>query len=270
MKKFVSTLLALFLVVPVFAQRNALFRPVQRDTQSVQRDTQSGSEYNSYFRISAGFSGLSFSPDIDQTKFDADIFASGGAIGFALGHKLVGGQKGGLYAEIGAELAYNSGSHTNNAGKKTETETRLNILSTTIPIDLCLKAAIGDRPDYFVLFFGLSPKVNLSADMNYQTTSEKVDGVLIVNGHNVGTSTKTVVNDHKVDLFNEEDMGKDFTAKRFQLGVNAGIGVELGKMLFSYRFCYDFMPFQAYKYNKADVNINTMSHLVSISYVLRK
>lgn len=225
----------------------------------------------SYIRIIAGLSGMQMYSDAGDTKYDTDMFAPGGLVGFAYGKNLSGKERmGGLYAEIGAELTYNTGANVADADTKKEIETRIDILSATMPIDLCYKIPLNTDNDFFVIDGGVSLKANIKADMNYQTTSEKVTGIVVVGGHKVGNTTETVKHDHKMDMFSNDDMGEGFTAERFQIGAHGGVGFEFGNISIRYKFYADIIPFQSYSFRDNQVKTLSMSHNISIAYIFKK
>lgn len=252
MKKLLSTFIIASLSLLAIAQQNT-------------------TQCNSYYRLSAGFSGMQMYSDADDTKFDTDLFSPGGTVGFAYGNILSGkdSPNGALYMEIGADLTFNTGSHVTDEDTKYEVKTRTNIMSASIPFDLCYKIPINTDNDYFFIYGGLCPKANLMANMKIRTASEKATGAIIVGGHNVGAIKELVKHEKTIDMFSGEDMGEGFTAERFQFGANAGLGFEFGKIALSYKFNVDLVPFQDYTFQKLNVKTLTMSHSISVSYIFR-
>ena len=233
MKKITSTIIFLSMSMLAMAQQN----------------NQQTFEFSDFYtRISAGFSGMQIYSNVDETKYDTDLFAPGGTVGLTYGRKLVEelDHKGATYMEIGAELAYNTGANVTDY----DAETRINIMSAIVPISIGYKKLLTPQ-NYCMLFYGgISPKVNMLANMQYQ-----------VKGY-----------DQKIekDLLSVDDMGEEYTAERFQFGLHIGIGFEFDNIYVHYKCHADLMPFQSYDYLDKAVQTRAVSHTLCISYILGK
>ncbi len=207
---------------------------------------------DSYTRISAGFSGMQIYSNVDETKYDTDLFAPGGTISLTYGKKLVEelDHSGATYMEIGAEFAYNTGSNITEGSSKYKVETCIDIMSATVPVSLCYKKMLTPQNYRFVLFGGISSKYNLSANMTYQ----------------IKGSDKKI----EKDMFRKDDMGDNYVAERFQFGLHAGIGLDIDNIYIGYKINADLMPFHSYTYWDEEVNTRIASHTLSISFILGK
>lgn len=206
----------------------------------------------SYFRASIGGSGIYMQTDAD-VKDDSSWFP-GGAAGLFIGWRLSDPKYKhcAMYLEAGGSAQYGI---DNEDGAKTQ------LVTMSIPVDFVYKFRLGDNPaDFsrrFILFFGANPKFNLLA----QTDMDK----------KVKTSgPATFYHGHKVNSYSYKDVHQTIdlleTGEEFQMGANVGFGYEAGRFQIAYKFIYDFMPFQSS--DDVNVNINTMSHVISLSYVL--
>lgn len=247
MKKILFTFVLLSLVVSSFAQDTMLFN-------------------EKYIRISAGYKGDYLFTDGDNPKVNTDMFMSGGSLGLEFGYNLSGNkfQRSAVYLEAGPEVGFTFGKNNDKSNGK------LKLTTLSVPVNLRYKLMMDSKENIFVAFLGATPKYNAMAKMDYQTTEKKVDGVYVVGGHAVGNSYKTEVINHTIDLFSKDDMGEGCTASRVQLGVHAGIGIEIEKQTVGiyYRFNYDVVPFLSYTNKKEDIRTNIMTHSLTISYII--
>ncbi len=68
--------------------------------------------------------------------------------------------------------------------------------------------------------------------------------------------------DLEVNHFDEDDMGEDETANRFQLGLNLGVNFYYNNFMVGYRYQYDFIPYIKYD----DYKMKTSGNFISVGY----
>ncbi len=137
-----------------------------------------------------------------------------------------------LFVEYGFNLTYVIGKdEASDASFGTAKETD-KFLNVALPLNLAYKIALADNVS-LVPFAGLNFKVNLVGKAEMEAT---------------GYSSVTL------DFFDDEDV--ENTAKRFQLGANVGIGLNINNLYVGYRFQPDFFEYVD--------NMKTKTHYISL------
>lgn len=271
MKHLLLSSLALLLSIPIMAQhgpQSLAYRNKSDKAKKILTVERKDKKdfYSTFVRVGAGFNGTMFYSNMDDTKYNNDMFVSGGSLSLMFGRRISGKNytNGAVFVEAGPELAFGVGSNTE------KLESKIKLFTVSLPVNLRFNIPISYDNDCVVLFVGVCPKYNGMAELDYQTSSKEVSGVMFMNGHKIGNSYTTVVKDNTIDLLSKDDMGDEYAANMFQVGAGGGIGLELGHVLISYRFMYDIIPFQSYNFNKEQCNTHTLTHNASISYVFGK
>lgn len=161
---------------------------------------------------------------------------SAGLIGFNVGYAHGFNLKKSLplFLELGGEFNFNSGtkkelklSSRSGEFKVDDDEYTVTFMNIAVPVNLVYRFDVSDK-------FSIAPYAGLNFKINI-LGKQKEDG-----------------DDESESFFNEDDMGKDFKANRFQLGMNVGVNfIVSNKFSFGYRFQPDFI-----KYQSADINYN--------------
>lgn len=165
-----------------------------------------------YKRAEASFHVQSIDDD-DYT----DISAKGFELGYIQGININSNMP--LFLELGGQLAF---SHSKDEvkvfGEKIGDE-KYTFMSLAIPVNVAYKLTFSNSENFSVVpFVGPNFKFNLIGKYEYG----KEDG----------------------SFFDEDDMGEDAKAKRFQVGLNLGAGVNIAKTLYvGYRFQPDFVKY---------------------------
>lgn len=89
-----------------------------------------------------------------------------------------------------------------------------NMLSLNIPVNIALRLQFNDQKIGVTPYMGLNFRVNLFGNQKF--------------------------GDNKVNLFKEDDMGKDNKFGRFQVGFNAGVGFSFSKFHLGVGYLIDF------------------------------
>lgn len=118
-----------------------------------------------------------------------------------------------LFLELGGEFNFNSGS------KDDDTYTFMNI---AVPVNVVYRFGVSDN-------FAIAPYAGLNFKINVIGKVKDDDA------------------DESESYFNKDDMGDDWTANRFQLGMNVGVNfIVNNKFSFGYRFQPDFIKYQSW------------------------
>ena len=123
-----------------------------------------------------------------------------------------------LFLELGGQLAWTHKKDSYEVVNQ-DIDIKYTFMSLAIPVNVAYKFAFSSSDNFTIVpFVGPNFKFNLIG-------KEKVD-------------------DEKISYFDEDDMGKDNTARRFQVGLNLGVGVNISQKLYvGYRFQPDFMHY---------------------------
>ena len=168
-----------------------------------------------------------------STKFsyqNLDDDTNGFSAGFLWGDNLSANLP--LFVEYGFNLTYVIGKDEASDtyyGTAKETDKFLNV---ALPLNLAYKIALADNVS-LVPFAGLNFKVNLVGKAEMEAT---------------GYSNVTL------DFFDDEEV--ENTAKRFQLGANVGLGLNINNVYVGYRFQPDFIEYVD--------NLKTKTHYISL------
>ena len=93
-------------------------------------------------------------------------------------------------------------------------------INASVPINIAYKFALPNNPDVFISpFVGINCKYNIIGMIKAE--------------------------DEKIDFFNDDDMEIFYSdaAKRFQVGMNFGLGLSYKQLYIGYRFQPDYMDF---------------------------
>lgn len=152
---------------------------------------------------------------------ELDISAKGFELGYIQGINITSNMP--LFLELGGQLAF---SHSKDEikflGEKVGEE-KYTFMSLAIPVNVAYKLSFSNSENFSVVpFVGPNFKFNLIGKYDFG-------------------------NDNDGSFFDEDKMG-DAKARRFQVGLNLGAGVNIAKTLYvGYRFQPDFI-----KYSKED------------------
>lgn len=189
--------------------------------------------YASYIRGNANIELGRHSEDFDQNGFN---------VGYAYGLNISGTLP--LFLEYGAELNYLTMDESSDFLKNDA-----KFLNVAIPVNVVYQFSVMDDFMHIAPYAGVNFRLNLMG-------KNKVKGYQ-------GSGSE------EIDFFDEDDMG-DNTAKRFQLGMNAGVNFYVGHLMLGYRYQYDFMPYADGKDEDALLNVNydmkISAHYLSIGY----
>jgi len=189
--------------------------------------------YASYVRGNANQEMGKYSEDMDQNGFN---------VGYAYGLNISGTLP--LFLEYGAELNYLTMDESSDFLKNDA-----KFLHVSIPVNVVYQFSVMDDFMHIAPYAGVNFKLNLMGKNKVKDS--------------YGDESE------EINFFDEDDMG-DNTAKRFQLGMNAGVNFYVGHLMLGYRYQYDFMPYVDGKDDDAILSVNyemkTSAHCLSIGY----
>lgn len=174
------------------------------------------SDYNKVY-TSFNVGSFSESTNLKYEGMKASDDESVGLLGFNVGYAHGFNLKKSLplFLELGGELNFNSGS---------EDDVTYTFMNIAVPVNFVYRFGISDN-------FAIAPYAGLNFKINV-LGKEKEEG------------------DESESFFNKDDMGDDWTANRFQLGMNVGVNfIVSNKFSFGYRFQPDFIKYQSEDFN---------------------
>lgn len=156
-----------------------------------------------------------------RTNFDGEcVKTKGFELGYIQGINIT--TKRPLFLELGGQLAFSHDKDEINKVGADYTD-KYTFMSIAIPINVAYKFTFTNSDNFTIVpFIGPNFKFNL-----------------------IGKNKCEGDHDYKISFFNKDDMyGKDNTAKRFQVGLNLGFGVNILERLYvGYRFQPDFAKY---------------------------
>lgn len=127
-----------------------------------------------------------------------------------------------------------------------EGETTLTFMNIAVPVNFIYRFDVSDKFS-IAPYAGLNLKVNIIGKLKAKGASESAS------------------------FFKKEDMPageKDFTANRFQLGMNLGVNCIINKKFSAgYRFQPDFISYQSYNKNGIDYSTKITNHYFTFGYI---
>ncbi len=159
-------------------------------------------------RIEASFAVQKFITEVDNHSTEDKT--KGFELGYVQGINLT--TRIPLFLELGGQLTWTHSKDEENGITNKQT-----FMSIGIPVNIAYKFSFANSETISIVpFIGPNFKFNLIGIEKY--------------------------NDEKISYFNKDDMGgEDNTAKRFQVGLNLGVGVNISQHLYvGYRFQPDF------------------------------
>ena len=189
-------------------------------------------EFPNYSRIFISYSPMSFSGDYGKEMDTAGGFTLGWLGGWSVSKTMP------LYVEGGLNLKYNhwsdEWSESDSYGSWSYSYTNkssLTFLSLNVPVNISYKYSIAG-----VDGLSIAPYIGLHLTGNI-IGSGKIEDETYVNGDLDESDEETY------SLFSEDDMGKDNTASRFQLGWQIGVGLNYKKLYFGVGYSAEFSEY---------------------------
>ncbi len=200
-----------------------------------------------YNRIQASFAAGRVTESIDGSE---NLNTRGASLSYISGVNLT--TKIPLFLEIGGRLTFTKGSD-DVKGYDEEDDNELlykyeqtnTLMDISVPCNLAYKIAFYSSGVEIIPFFGPNFKFNL---IGKQKTKEM----------KYGETTETTCS-----FYDEDDMG-DNKAKRFQFGLNLGVGFRLNSIYLGYQIQPDLSPYVKFDNYK----LKTFSQLVSLGIYL--
>ena len=183
-----------------------------------------GMSTRDYNRITVGYNPMKISwQDRADENFKQCPLSSSISFGYLHGSNLVKSLP--LFIEYGATLHYSFGSNESKAKHSSVTNYSINkakMFSVNVPVNISLRLGFKSNKIAILPYAGLNFRCNIAGNIT------KLRGAIINNGINaMGGSTSSTYR-----LFDSSDdksaMGEK-ALKRFQLGINAGVGFTFGK-----------------------------------------
>lgn len=199
--------------------------------------------FNSVEKQKKGYNRLSVAYDAEFYTGDAllkSITGNGFNVmynhGFGLSSKIP------IFLEVGVGLGYNVGKNTQYEEGNYEDKLQLSNLWLKVPVNVSYKVNLTDKIS-LLPYTGINFKVNALGDYKIEEyyKGEKED-------------------EDSYSIF-DDDMG----GKRFQMGWQIGVGVNISKLYVGIQYGIDFMPLvQDPDYSK--IKVNTSNLAVSLGY----
>lgn len=207
---------------------------------------------NGWNRLQLSFVSQSVTSDFTGIDADDDPSPAGFAIGFAKGISLSKNIP--LFLEPAAELVW---LHQKEESIDMEddwntvyydVESTYNQISLNIPVSAVYKFTLNDKIS-FESFFGPNFKIHFAA-------KEKEDKTCIYMGEHYADEDEST----ESNLFDEDEY------KRFQFGLNLGVGFNFKFLHVRYRFAPDLSPFYKFEEEGIDAKIKTNCNFVTVGF----
>lgn len=191
-------------------------------------------EKKDYNRISVGYDAQFFTGDIEES-----ITANGFNVMYNHGFALTSSAP--LFLELGFGLGYNSGKHTEKVSDRYKYEGGISNFWLKVPVNLAYRAKLTDNIS-LLPYTGINFKINGTLDAKDTEYDYYYDE-----------------KDTETWSFFDDEMG----GKRFQMGWQIGVGVNISKLYLGIQYGIDFLP--AVK-NVYDYKINSSNLAVNLGY----
>jgi hypothetical protein len=146
-----------------------------------------------------------------QVKSDGETDSFRGlSAGFVKGFRLASQSP--VFMEVGANFLW-----SNSSEDDYDTEINLNMYSINVPLNIGYRYSINEEFSIFP-YAGITARGNISGKFTASYDGEK----------------------ESLNIFDEDDMGDDYTFNRFQVGWQIGFGVNLNRFYLSASFGTDF------------------------------
>ena len=191
-------------------------------------------EKKDYNRISVGYDAQFFSGDIEET-----VTGNGFNVMYNHGFALTSNVP--LFLELGVGLGYNNGKYTTFENERYKYEANLSNFWLKVPVNIAYRAKLTDNIS-LLPYTGINFKINATVDAKETE-------------HDLRNGDK----DSESWSFFDDEMG----GKRFQMGWQIGVGVNISKLFVGIQYGIDFMPIVK---NDYDFKINSSNLAVSVGY----
>jgi hypothetical protein len=139
-----------------------------------------------------------------------------------------------LYLEFGGNFQYSFGKEEYEEGDEyfyLLRKYKLNMYSLNVPVNLAFRFGFNDNKVDITPYLGLNFRVNVAGNLKYSYKDvyyDDYDDVYV-----------TDEDSYKVNLFNKDEM-EDSALKRFQVGINFGVGFTYDKFYIGVGYVADF------------------------------
>lgn len=186
-----------------------------------------------YGRVYVGYNPMNVKwNDFDSLIGDALPFKNGLTVGYQHASNILKGVP--LYIEYGGNIMYSFGKDSysdESYDYLSSEETKANLFSVNVPVNVALRLSFKENKMSVTPYLGLNFRVNVAGNLKYSYKDvyyDDYDDVYV-----------TDEDSYKVNLFNKDEM-EDSALKRFQVGINFGVGFTYDKFYIGVGYVADF------------------------------